>query len=129
METETTNQGTLETWTPQEVQDALDRNEIVLIDVRTPQEYGFERIEGALLAPMQAFDPDHMPGQSDKRIVFHCGSGVRSEKVARLCLEQGFDRVAHLEGGFGAWKKMGMTYIGTDVGSGAPKSMQKTAAV
>ena len=127
METETTDHGTLETWTPQEVRDAFQRNEIVLIDVRTPQEYGFERIDGALLAPMQAFDPDHMPGQSDKHTVFHCGSGVRSEKVARLCLEHGFERVAHLGGGFGAWKDSGIAYTGTDVGSGAPKSMQKTA--
>jgi len=127
MKTDITEHGTLETWTPQEVQDAFERNEIVLIDVRTPQEYGFERIEGALLAPMQAFEPDHMPGQSDKRIVFHCGSGVRSEKIARLCLEHGFDKAAHLEGGFGAWKEFGMAYTGTDLGSGGPKTMQKTA--
>ncbi|MFA8443922.1 rhodanese-like domain-containing protein [Yoonia sp.] len=128
MEIETTEHGKLETWTTQEVHDAFGRNEIVLIDVRTPQEYGFERIEGALLAPMQAFEPDHMPGQTDKRIVFHCGSGVRSEKVARLCLEHGFDTVAHLKGGSGAWKECGIAYTGTDVGSGAPKSMQKQTA-
>jgi predicted sulfurtransferase len=82
MKTEETNKGSLENWTPQEVAEAFERDEIVLIDVRTPQEYSFERIDGALLAPMQAFQAVHMPGQSDKRIVFHCGSGVRSKKVA-----------------------------------------------
>lgn len=124
METETTEHGTLETWTPEEVHEEFAKNEIVIIDVRTPQEYAFERIEGALLAPMQAFAPDHMPGRSEKSIIFHCGSGVRSEKIARMCLKHGHDKIAHLGGGFGAWKDAGMKYIGTDVATGAPKEMQ-----
>lgn len=125
MDTEKTDHGTLETWTPDEVKSAFDRDEIILIDVRTPQEYTFERIGGSLLSPMQAFQPMHMPGQSDKRIVFFCGSGIRSEKVARKYLEAGNDRVAHMKGGFGGWKDAGFTYTGTDMASGAPKDMKK----
>lgn len=126
MKTEPAHNGTLETWTPQEVAEAFDRDEIVLIDVRTPQEYSFERINGALLAPMQAFDPGHMPGQAEKRIVFHCGSGVRSKMVAEKCLAAGIDRIAHMEGGFGAWKEAGLEYTGTDMATGAPKPMKKS---
>ncbi len=124
MENEKTENGTLENWTPQEVKDAIERNEIVLIDVRTPQEFGLERIDGALLAPMQSFKPEHMPSQSDKKIVFHCGSGMRSRKVAMEYLTSGNERVAHMDGGFGAWKKAGLDYTGTDVSSGAPKTMK-----
>lgn len=125
MDTEQTDDGTLENWTPQEVHDALARHEIVLIDVRTPQEYAFERIDGALLSPMQAFDAGNMPGQTDKRIVFHCGSGVRSGKVAKAFLQSGPDLVAHMKGGFDAWKEAGLTYTGTDMATGAPKETQK----
>ncbi|MFP7572066.1 rhodanese-like domain-containing protein [Marivita sp. S2033] len=125
MESEKTENGVLEHWTPEEVSKAFDNDEIILIDVRTPQEFSFERIGGALLAPMQAFQPGHMPGQSDKRIVFHCGSGVRSSKVAGMCLAHGMDRIAHMKGGFGAWKDAGLTYTGTDMSSGAPKDMKK----
>jgi rhodanese-related sulfurtransferase len=120
METEKTVNGILEHWTPKEVKEAFARDEIVLIDVRTPQEFSFERIDGALLAPMQAFKPNHLPGQSEKRIVFHCGSGVRSSKVAKQYLESGVDRVAHMKGGFGAWKAAGFEYTGTDMATGAP---------
>ena len=81
MRTEETPNGTLEHWTPQEVAEALARREIVLIDVRTPQEYMFEHVEGALLSPMAFLSPEHMPSQEGKRIVFHCGSGMRSAKV------------------------------------------------
>lgn len=125
MKTEETDNGTLEHWAPQEVADAFARDEIVLIDVRTPQEYNFERIDGALLAPMQAFEPSHMPGQTEKRIVFHCGSGVRSSKIANMCLASGVDRIAHMEGGFGAWRNAGLSYTGTDMATGAPKAMTK----
>jgi rhodanese-related sulfurtransferase len=126
METEQTEHGTLEHWTPEEVRAAFERDEIILIDVRTPQEFNVERIGGALLAPMQAFQPRHMPSQSDKRIVFHCGSGARSSKVARLLLESGTDRIAHMKGGFAAWKDADFDYTGTDMASGAPRNMKKS---
>jgi rhodanese-related sulfurtransferase len=128
MESETTDHGVLEHWTPEEVKAAFDRSEIILIDVRTPQEFNFERIDGALLAPMQAFKPEHMPGQSTKQIVFHCGSGVRSGKVANQCLESGFERVAHMKGGFGAWKEAGLEYTGTDMATGAPTAMKNSTS-
>ncbi len=125
MKTETIEHGTLETWSPREAAEAFARDEIVIIDVRTPQEYGVERIDGALLAPMQAFEPRHMPDQDTKRIVFHCGSGVRSRRVAEACLAAGLGRVAHIEGGFGAWKDAGLDYTGTDMATGGPKRMRK----
>lgn len=123
MKTEEIDGATLETWTPEEVKAALDAREIVLIDVRTPQEFMFEHIEGALLSPMAFFDATALPGQSDKRIVLHCGSGARSERMAKTALAAGFDRIAHLGGGFGNWKQAGMPYVGTDMSTGAPKRM------
>lgn len=126
MDIEQTEHGTLESWTPAEVATAFAENRIILIDVRTPQEFALERINGALLAPMQAFQPNHMPDQTNKQIVFHCGSGLRSERVARKCLEAGETRIAHMAGGFAAWKETGQSYMGTDVATGAPKEMRKS---
>ena len=123
MQTETIQLATLETWTVQEVAAAWADNQIVLIDVRTVQEYSFEHVEGALLLPMSFFNAQKLPGQSDKRIVFYCGSGIRSEKVARAAIEGGISQIAHMEGGFGAWKAAKLPYIGTDMATGAPKRM------
>ncbi|EPX77835.1 rhodanese-like domain-containing protein [Litoreibacter arenae] len=125
MKTENIEGGTLETWTPQEVQAGFERNEVVLIDVRTPQEFTFERIAGALLAPMQAFHPEHLPSEADKRLVLHCGSGARSHKVAEQCLKHGFTRIAHMGGGLAGWKDAGLRYTGTDMSTGGPKEMVK----
>lgn len=124
MKTETVGDAVLETWTAQELAEAFDRNEVVVIDVRTPQEYMFEHIEGALLMPLAFFNANKLPGQSDKRIVFHCGSGVRSERVARAAIAAGVTHIAHLEGGFGAWKAAKLPYIGTNMATGAPQPVQ-----
>lgn len=122
MKTEKTENGAVQVLTPVEVADA--RNQMVLIDVRTPQEHAFERIPGAMLMALQELRPDCLPGQEAKRIVLHCGSGVRSGKAAQMCLEAGLDRIAHMEGGMAAWKESGQDYIGTDISTGAPKTMQ-----
>ncbi|MCT4608924.1 MAG: rhodanese-like domain-containing protein [Pelagimonas sp.] len=120
MKVEEIGQAILESWTADEVQTALDAENIILIDVRTPQEYMFEHVEGALLLPLAFFSTKALPGQSEKRIVFMCGSGVRSEKVSRMAIDAGIARVAHLEGGFAAWKGSNKPYIGTNMATGAP---------
>lgn len=115
----------LENWTPAQVKEALDKGEIVLIDVRTPQEYMIEHVEGALLMPMAFFTTNALPSQEGKRIVLHCGSGIRSGKMAEKMEAAGLSPLAHMAGGFGAWKEAGLPYIGTDMASGAPTRMHK----
>lgn len=110
----------VENWSPDRVHDALNAGEIVLIDVRTPPEYMIEHVDGALLMPMAFFRADALPTQDGKRIVFHCGSGLRSSKVAAQAIAAGLAPLAHMEGGFAAWKAAKLPYVGTDMSSGAP---------
>ena len=123
MDTEQIETGTFERWSPDEVETGLEKGEIVVIDVRSPQEYAFEHIEGALLMPMPFFRADRLPTQDGKRVVLHCGSGLRSEKMAKIASEAGYDPIAHLEGGFSAWKQAKKPYIGTDFSTGGPKKV------
>jgi len=121
METTDLNGVTLEQWGPQELHDAMQRGDVAVIDVRTPQEFAFEHIKGALLSPMSSFDAASLPSQKGKQLVFHCGSGVRSRHVAEACVKAGFDTVAHLEGGFTAWKQAGLPYIAIDPATGGQR--------
>ncbi len=121
METIELNGVTLEQWGPQELYDAMQRGDAAVIDVRTPQEFAFEHIKGALLSPLSTFDAHVLPSQQGKKLVFHCGSGVRSRRVAEACVAAGFDRVAHLEGGFTAWKQADLPYIAIDPASGSQR--------
>jgi rhodanese-related sulfurtransferase len=47
--------------TPAEVRAGLASGEILLVDVREPNEYAFERIHGALLYPLSTFDAQAVP--------------------------------------------------------------------
>ena len=119
--TEDLASGTLDVLSPGEVQAGMAEGRIMLIDVRTPVEYAWEHVPGALLLPMAGFDPDALPTDTQRRIVFHCGSGMRSKIVSEKCLEAGWPRVSHMDGGMAGWKKAGLAYTTVDPATGAPR--------
>ncbi len=111
---EALDNGILVSLTPQEAKERFDANEIVVIDVRTPVEYAFEHIPGAMLFPLSAFNPAKLPSGSGKALVFHCGSGKRSTAVAKKCIAYGIAEVTHIDGGLEAWKKAGLKFAALD---------------
>jgi rhodanese-related sulfurtransferase len=86
---------------------ALDKGEVLLIDVREPAESARERIPGAVLMPLSSFDPAKIPDAPGKHLVLLCASGIRSSQAAQRLLANGAAEVTHLKGGIGAWKQAG----------------------
>ncbi len=83
--------------------------EAVLIDVREPDELASARLADALHVPMSAFDPDLIPADSGKKIVFVCAVGLRSEQVRQYVVSQGILGEAYnLAGGLQAWHQAGL---------------------
>jgi len=125
MKSEKIGDTVFEEWTPEELAAAFARNEVAIIDVRTPAEYAFEHIDGALLAPLHNFKPENLPApDTGKPMVFHCGSGRRSRTVAEACAAAGFKKVIHLDGGFGAWKATKLPYIAVDPSTGGVRRVE-----
>jgi rhodanese-related sulfurtransferase len=92
------------------------RDDVQLVDIRDIRELNRDgRVPGAFHCPrgMLEFwiDPDshyHKPVfNQDKRYVFFCAGGLRSALAAQTAQRMGLKPVAHVEGGFGAWKKAG----------------------
>ena len=90
--------------------------DVAFIDLRDTRELDREgRIPGAVHIPrgMMEFRIDprspshHEIFASDKRFVFFCGGGWRSALAAQAAQEMGLKPVAHVAGGFSAWKKAG----------------------
>jgi rhodanese-related sulfurtransferase len=109
---------TLEELTPREVADLLRARQILLVDVREPDEYAAQRISGALLFPLSTLDASALPPDGPRRVVFHCGSGKRSALAAQARLAAGAPRAAHLAGGIGAWKSAGLPVLQLDPATG-----------
>jgi rhodanese-related sulfurtransferase len=102
---------------PAEVRDGLASGEILLVDVREPNEYAFERIPGALLYPLSTFDPKAVP-VGDRKLVVQCAAGGRSMRAAQALVAAGHALVVNLEGGINAWKAAGLPLIRIDPASG-----------
>ena len=92
---------------PEEVKAGLDAGEILLIDVREPDEIAAERIAGGVDAPLKSFDPGALPDPEGKRVVFYCRSGNRSVTSSLLAQQAGLPYDAHMAGGIKAWKAAG----------------------
>jgi rhodanese-related sulfurtransferase len=112
----------LENLTPEQVADLLAERKILLVDVREPDEYAARRIQGAVLFPLSSLDTSMLPPDGQRRVVFQCGSGKRSEAAARAHLAGGAPRAAHLAGGLAAWIAAGQPVLRIDPATGKPVS-------
>lgn len=101
---------------PDAVEKELRDGEAVLVDIRdAPELEQHGRIPGSVHVPRGMLEfradttsPYHAePLDPSKRVILHCASGGRSALAAQTLQEMGYDRVAHLDGGFNAWKEAG----------------------
>jgi rhodanese-related sulfurtransferase len=95
---------------------AARRDDVVIVDLRDPREIEREgRIPGAFACPrgMLEFwiDPESPYAkpvfQEDKTFIFHCAGGWRSALAAKAAQDMGLKPVAHIGGGFAAWRDAG----------------------
>jgi rhodanese-related sulfurtransferase len=93
----------------------------LIVDVREPSERDEQgSIPGAISAPrgMLEFwaDPTsayHRPEfDPSRRVILHCAAGGRSALAADTLQQMGYANVAHLDGGFTAWKQAGQSVEG-----------------
>jgi rhodanese-related sulfurtransferase len=88
--------------------------DVVFVDLRDPRELEREgRMPGAFACTRGMLEfwidpesPYHKPiFAENKRFVFFCAGGWRSALAAKTAQDMGLENVAHIEGGFGAWRK------------------------
>ena len=106
----------IETMSVADVKAAVERGDAVLVDIRDPRELEREgRIPGSFFCPrgMLEFwiDPESPYAkpifQENKKFIFHCASGWRSALAAKSAQDMGLKPVAHLGGGYKAWRDAG----------------------
>ena len=106
----------VETISATEAMEIHGRDDVVFVDLRDPRELEREgRMPGAVHCPRGMLEfwidpesPYHKPFfAEDKRFVFFCAGGWRSALAAATAQDMGLQPVAHLGGGFGAWKEAG----------------------
>ena len=109
-------EGQIDNLAVEDAQALQGRDDVLFVDLRDVRELWREgTVPGSFHAPrgMLEFwvDPES-PYHKDifasgKRLVFFCASGWRSALAAKAVQDMGLDNVAHIKGGFTAWKKAG----------------------
>ena len=102
----------IKTITPDEAYSKIIEGKSNLIDIRDIRELQKEgRVEGAhhiprgmleiWLDPESAYFKEGKLNQ-DKEIILFCAGGLRSALAAKSLQDMGFEKISHIDGGFGA---------------------------
>ena len=110
---------TVKTITPQEALKKSGENKCNLIDIRDIRELQKEgRIENSKHMPRGMLEfwldpksPYSKDIDNSKEIALFCAGGLRSALAAKSLNEMGFEKVSHIDGGFGAMKKNGFEIV------------------
>ncbi len=105
----------IETMSAAEAIDAA-KNGAVIVDIRDPREIerdgripgAFPCTRGMLEFWIDPASPYAKPiFQEDKKFIFHCAGGLRSALAAKTAQDMGLKPVAHIAGGYAAWRDAG----------------------
>lgn len=93
----------------EEFSDGIMENNILLLDVRSPQEYEDLHIPGAMLIPVQELNQriEEIESLKDHPVYVYCRSGNRSRTASQILLDNGFSQVYNLDRGISSWASQG----------------------
>jgi hydroxyacylglutathione hydrolase len=101
---------------PRQVRDRARSDGLVVLDVRTDDEYRQGHIEGAIHV-MAGHLPDRLDDgrgelpRPDASVAVTCATGYRSTVAASILLRHGYRRVSNLSGGMTAWEAAGLPTV------------------
>ena len=87
----------------------IETSNLLVVDVREPDEYVNVRIPGGVLMPLQEMSEyvDLLPDDRETQILVVCGTGVRSLSGALFLASLGYRNVRSINGGTTAWAEEG----------------------
>lgn len=77
----------------QKISRLVNDNKTFLVDVRTPEEYNAEKIEGAVNIPLDQIESRLSEFRGKKSIVVYCRSGIRAGKAKNLIQQNNIQNV------------------------------------
>lgn len=85
----------------------MKNDEVVILDVRTPEEFNAGNIPGSILINYKdsSFSQQVNSLDKNKHYLVYCKAGNRSNKAVQYMLSNGFTKVHQLEDGFSKWKE------------------------
>lgn len=110
----------------------IEKGDVFILDVRTPDEFNAAHIEGAVLIPIASLknpsgEPvlppedllanrtDELPDDCDAKILVYCKTGSRSVNASKILVNAGYTNVNNMEGGIKVWIDAGYPVVSSFV--------------
>jgi UPF0176 protein len=96
---------------PKEFYEALQQEDVIVLDGRNDYEYDVGHFRNALRPPVESFREfpewirNNLSEFKDKKVITYCTGGIRCEKLSGFLLREGFKDVSQLDGGIATYSK------------------------
>lgn len=108
--------------TVEEAKKMIEKEDVFILDVRTPSEFNSSHIEGATLIPVTNSGGSNLGSDQllearidevpeNKKILVYCRSGHRSTSASQILVNAGYSQVYNMEGGINAWTGVGYPVV------------------
>lgn len=102
-------EGVFRSLSPLEAKTLMEsRKDLLLIDVRGPDELWQGSIPGSQLVPFSEIAQGRMTLPTNRPLLLICAVGGRSYAVGRYFAARGYPEIYNLSGGISAWKEAGL---------------------
>lgn len=111
---------------------AADPAGMFLLDVRTPEEYAFGAIDGAVNIPLDELRDRISEIPADKEVVIYCAVGLRGYLALKILTARGYRQVKNLSGGYKTFATATVPVVqvtSTAVGNGVGKPQEGRSEV
>ena len=89
-----------------------DKSDVIILDVRSPEEYAISHLEGSIMIDYDNFEKkDVIEIDKEAEVIVYCSVGYRSERLGEKLQKMGFTDVKNLYGGIFDWKNQGLEVV------------------
>ena len=94
------------------INDTATYPDLLVLDVRTPEEYNDAHLYNATLIPVDELGSrlSEIESYNDTEIIVYCRSGSRSLQASNLLVANNFSKIYNMLGGINAWIAAGYDY-------------------
>jgi rhodanese-related sulfurtransferase len=88
---------------------------VIVLDVRTENEYEAGHIAGAELVPLSELEQRTGELDKDDALLVYCKSGTKSVEASNILIQYEFESVYNMEGGINAWVNAGYPVVSSSI--------------
>ncbi len=98
--------------TVEQARELIEKNSpLVILDVRTIQEFEDGHIEGATNIPVDELEQRLEELDKNDETLVYCRTGNRSTRAVQILRENGFNKIYHMADGIVGWERAGLPVV------------------